>query len=171
VEITREIARRFNFLYGNVFPEPEAMLTPTPKILGIDRRKMSKSYNNAIFLSDSPEVIAAKVAQMITDPNRARRSDPGNPDICNVFDFHKLYTDKAVVERIDRECRRAQIGCVDCKKIMAQSLTAALEPIRKQRTFYEARPDTVLDVIAAGRQKASGVARQTMEEVRQAVRI
>ena len=109
---------------------------------------------------------------MITDPNRARRSDPGNPDICNVFDFHKLYTDKAVVERIDRECRTAQIGCVDCKKIMAQSLTAALEPIRKQRAFYEAyRPDTVLDVIAAGRQKASGVARQTMEEVRQAIRI
>ncbi|MEX1347871.1 MAG: tryptophan--tRNA ligase, partial [Desulfobacterales bacterium] len=93
VEITREIARRFNHFYGNVFPEPATILTETPKILGIDRRKMSKSYNNAIFLSDSPKDIIAKVSRMITDPQRKRRSDPGNPDVCNVFDFHKLYTD------------------------------------------------------------------------------
>ncbi|MEJ2661562.1 MAG: tryptophan--tRNA ligase [Desulfobacteraceae bacterium] len=93
VEITREIARRFNYLYGTVFPEPEAVLTETPKILGLDRRKMSKSYGNAIYLSDTPEEIRAKVMQMITDPQRARRSDPGNPDVCNVYEFHRLYTD------------------------------------------------------------------------------
>jgi tryptophanyl-tRNA synthetase len=94
VEITREIARRFNFLYGDVFPEPEAILTQTSKILGLDRRKMSKSYNNAIYLSDTPDEIAKKVSQMITDPQRMRRSDPGNPDVCNVFEFHKIYSDQ-----------------------------------------------------------------------------
>ena len=98
IEITREIARRFNYLYGNVFPEPDAILTQSSKILGLDRRKMSKSYNNAIYLSDSPEDIRAKVATMITDPNRARRKDPGNPEICNVFEFHKLYSPPSVVE-------------------------------------------------------------------------
>ena len=129
VEITREIARRFNHFYGNVFPEPELILTKTPKILGIDRRKMSKSYDNAIFLSETPEQIGAKVSRMITDPQRARRSDPGNPDVCNVFDFHKLYTKASEVKEIDRDCRQAQIGCVECKKKMAQSLSKALEPI------------------------------------------
>ena len=106
VEITREIARRFNFLYGNIFPEPEAMLTQTPKILGFDRRKMSKSYNNAIYLSDTPDQIGAKVAQMITDPQRARKSDPGDPDVCNVFSFHKVFTDVETVKDIDEQwCR------------------------------------------------------------------
>jgi tryptophanyl-tRNA synthetase len=122
VEITREIARRFNYLYGPVFPEPDAILTQTPKILGLDRRKMSKSYGNAIYLSDSPEEITTKVMQMITDPQRMRRSDPGNPDICNVFEFHKLYTDPEQVRQIDHDCRSAEIGCVECKKIMAKKV-------------------------------------------------
>jgi len=117
VEITREIARRFNYIYGDVFPEPEAILTPTPKILGTDRRKMSKSYDNAIYLSDSPEDIAANVATMITDPQRKRRTDPGDPDVCNVFSFHKLYTDSAKVLEIDRQCRTAEItGELQTKK-------------------------------------------------------
>ncbi|HSQ86030.1 MAG TPA: tryptophan--tRNA ligase, partial [Desulfobacterales bacterium] len=146
VEITREIARRFNYFYGDVFPEPESILTQTPKILGTDRRKMSKSYNNAIFLSDSPEEIGAKVAKMLTDPQRARKSDPGNPDVCNVYEFHKLYSDKQTVERINQECRTAEIGCVECKEIMARYLINALEPMREKRAYYETRPELVDDI-------------------------
>jgi len=171
VEITREIARRFNFLYGDTFPEPEAVLTQTPKILGMDRRKMSKSYDNAIYLSDNPDVIADKVSRMITDPQRARKKDPGNPDVCNVFDFHKIYTEKKTIDQIDKECRVADIGCVECKKIMAQNLIKALEPVRKKREYYLSRPEIVDEIIKDGIQKARNVARQTMEEVRAAVKI
>jgi tryptophanyl-tRNA synthetase len=171
VEITREIARKFNYLYGEVFPEPQAVLTQTPKILGTDRRKMSKSYDNAIYLCDSPADISAKVASMITDPQRKRRSDPGDPDVCNVFDFHKLYTAQARVEEIDSQCRTAQIGCVECKKIMAQNLIHALGPIREKRQFYEARPELVDDIIQDGINRAKKVARQTMEQVRAAVKL
>jgi len=171
VEITREIARRFNHFYGNVFPEPELILTETPKILGIDRRKMSKSYDNAIFLFETPEQISAKVSRMITDPQRARRSDPGNPEVCNVFDFHKLYTKADEVKEIDRDCRQAKIGCVECKKKMAQSLSNALEPIREKRAYYEARPERVEEIISDGCNKARKTARTTMESVRAAIKI
>ena len=171
VEITREIARRFNYFYGEVFPEPEAILTETPKILGIDGRKMSKSYDNAIYLSESSDEIAAKAAQMFTDLQRARRSDPGNPEVCNVFEFHKLYSDKETVDKIDHECRRAQIGCVECKQIMADSLIKALEPIREKREYYRARPQLVEEIINEGGNKARNVARQTMTEVRAALKL
>ena len=171
VEITREIARRFNHFYGNVFPEPEVILTETPKILGIDRRKMSKSYDNAIFLSETPAQIKTKVSRMITDPQRARRIDPGNPEVCNVFDFHKLYTNAEEVKEIDRDCRRAKIGCVDCKKKMAQSLINALAPIREKRAFYEAHPKLVDEIIYEGCEKARKKARATMESVRTAIKI
>lgn len=171
VEITREIARRFNHFYGEVFPEPDAILTKTPKILGTDRRKMSKSYNNAIYLGDSPEDISLSVSQMITDPQRARRADPGNPDVCNVFDFHKLYTSQETVNEISEQCRSAGIGCVDCKKIMAQNLIKALEPIREKREYYENRPEIVADIIVTGSNKAREVAQKTMEEVRSALKI
>lgn len=171
VELTREIARRFNYLYGEIFPIPETILTETSKILGIDRRKMSKSYNNAIFLSDPPEAIQDKVAQMITDPQRARRSDPGDPRVCNVFTFHGLYSDQDTVSRIDAECRSARIGCVECKKLMADRLIEALDPVRKKRSEYEARPDLVADILASGNQKARQIARRTMEEVREAVKV
>jgi tryptophanyl-tRNA synthetase len=171
VEITREIARRFNFLYGEVFPEPEAILTETPKILGLDRRKMSKSYDNAIYLSDSPEVIASKTMKMVTDPQRIRRSDPGNPDVCNVFTFHNIYTEPGSVEEIDKKCRTAEIGCVECKKIMSGNLTKGLEPIREKRKYYEERPELVDEIIKDGKKKAGAVARQTMEAVRSAVKI
>jgi tryptophanyl-tRNA synthetase len=171
IEITREIARRFNYLYGNVFPEPDAILTQSSKILGLDRRKMSKSYSNAIYLSDSAEDIRAKVSTMITDPNRARRKDPGNPEICNVFEFHKLYSPPSVVENISRQCRSAEIGCVECKKIMAENLINALAPIREKRKYFEERPEMVQEIIASGNQKAQAVARQTMKEVRNAIHI
>jgi tryptophanyl-tRNA synthetase len=171
VEITREIARRFNFLYGDVFPEPEALLTETPKILGVDRRKMSKSYDNAIYLSDTPDDISSKVSQMITDPQRARRSDPGNPDVCNVFSFHKIYSDPATVADIDAQCRNAKIGCVECKKIMARNLIEALAPIREKRRYYEERPQRVEQIIEEGCARARIVARNTMAEVRAAIHI
>ena len=171
VEITREIARRFNYFYGNVFPEPQVILTETPKVLGADRRKMSKSYDNAIFLSDDPETIRKKVGGFITDPQRARRADPGNPDVCNVFSFHKLYTPPDEVAEIDKECRSAGIGCVECKQKMAENLISALAPIRDKRAYYEARPQAVEEIMAAGSEKASQTARQTMEEVREAVKI
>jgi tryptophanyl-tRNA synthetase len=171
VEITREIARRFNYFYGDIFPEPEAILTKTPKILGIDRRKMSKSYDNAIYYSNSPDDISTNVAKMLTDPQRARKSDPGNPDICNVFEFHKLYSDSKTIDRINKECRTAEIGCVECKQIMAKYLIKALEPMREKREYYEARPQLIDDIIAEGCDKARRVARQTMAEVRAAIKI
>jgi tryptophanyl-tRNA synthetase len=171
VEITREIARRFNYFYGNVFPEPESILTETPKILGIDRRKMSKSYNNAIYFSASPDEIAAGVSKMLTDPQRARKSDPGDPDVCNVYEFHKFYSDSKTVDRINQECRTAKIGCVECKKIMAQNLIKALEPMREKREYYEARPQLVDDIMKDGCDKARRVARRTMAEVRAAVNL
>lgn len=171
VEITREIARRFNYLYGNVFPEPEAILTETPKILGTDRRKMSKSYQNAIYIADNEDTILKTVSGMITDPGRARKTDPGNPDICNVFEFHKLYTDKETVSQVEKDCRAAEIGCVDCKKIMAKNLTEALLPIREKRMHFESHPDLVEDIIREGNTKAGKVAIQTMNQVRSAMNI
>ncbi|MEJ2726380.1 MAG: tryptophan--tRNA ligase [Deltaproteobacteria bacterium] len=161
VELTREIARRFNHLYGDVFPIPDLLLTPTSKLLGIDRRKMSKSYGNAIYLTDSDEEIDTKVSRMITDPNRARRSDPGNPDVCNVFSFHEIYTG----------CRTAQIGCVDCKKLMAESLKKALGPIRAIRRELESDMNRVKRIMEDGNERARSIARLTMAEVRQAVKI
>jgi tryptophanyl-tRNA synthetase len=171
VEITREIARRFNHLFGNVFPEPEVILTQTPKVLGTDRRKMSKSYSNAIFLSDAPDVVRKKVAGMITDPQRMKRSDPGNPDVCNVFDFHRIFSDKDLVAEIDQQCRKAKIGCVECKQKMAENLIGALEPIREKRAYYQARPDLVEELMEEGSNKARKTAQSTMAEVRAAVKI
>jgi tryptophanyl-tRNA synthetase len=171
VEITREITRRFNNYYEHVFPEPEAVLTKTSKILGLDRRKMSKSYDNAIYMSDSTDDISAKVARMITDPQRARRNDPGNPDVCNVFAFHKLYSDKTTVNEINETCRKAAVGCVECKKIMAKNLAQALEPIREKRKHYESQPDLVHEIIKTGTDKARKTAQQTMKEVRSAMKM
>ncbi len=171
VEITREIARRFNHFYGPVFPEPDAILTETPKILGLDRRKMSKSYHNAIFLSDTAEEMATKVSRMITDPNRARKSDPGDPGVCNVFDFHKLYSDAGTVAEVDADCRSAAIGCVQCKQKMAKSLVAALAPLRERRNEYAERPERVAEIIVEGGNKARAEAQKTMEAVRSALNI
>jgi tryptophanyl-tRNA synthetase len=171
VEITREIARRFNFLYGDVFPEPEAILTKTSKILGLDRRKMSKSYHNAIYLSDTSDEIARKVSQMVTDPQRMRKSDPGNPDVCNVFEFHKIYSPSQTWESIDPQCRTAAIGCVECKQIMAANLIAAMQPLHERRAHFKAKPERVKEIMAAGSERARAIARTTMAEVRRAIKI
>jgi tryptophanyl-tRNA synthetase len=171
VELTREIARRFNHLYGEVFPIPELILTPTAKILGTDRRKMSKSYGNAIYISDGDEEIENKVGQMITDPQRARKKDPGNPDICNVFSFHEIYTDSETVKKISMDCRSADIGCVDCKKLMVANLIKGLEPIRAKRKALESDIKKVREIIEEGNKRARAIARETMAEVREAVKI
>ncbi len=171
VEITREIARRFNHLYGEVFPEPEAILTETPKILGLDRRKMSKSYHNAIYLADSPGQVERKVMQMITDPQRKRRKDPGDPEICNVHAFHKMYSDSRTTEDCARQCRTAEIGCVECKKLMCAGLLRALEPIHEKQQYYRQNPEIIKQIISEGSARARKVARRTMDQVRRALKI
>ncbi|MFV9691257.1 MAG: tryptophan--tRNA ligase [Desulfobacteria bacterium] len=171
VELTREIARRFNHFYGSLFPIPDPILTNIPKLLGIDGRKMSKSYNNALYLSDKPADIASKVSQMVTDPQRARRKDPGDPNVCNVFAFHKLFSKAETIQRVDAECRAAEIGCVECKKIMAERLAAFLAPIREKREYYENHQEEVAEIVREGTEKARAVARDTMEEVRSAMKI
>jgi tryptophanyl-tRNA synthetase len=169
LEISREIARRFNHLYGDVFPEPQALFTPTPRVPGIDGRKMSKSYGNAINLSDPPEVIRQKCMQMFTDPQRIKRSDPGRPEVCNLYDFHKLISTPEVQERVARECRAAQIGCVDDKKLLAQILIDYLAPFRERREKLLADRDTVYDILVEGSRKARERTAETMEKVRQAM--
>jgi len=166
LELTREIARRFNFLYQEIFPLPEALLTETPKILGIDGRKMSKSYNNAILLSDPPPVVEEKVAQMFTDPARKRKSDPGTPDICNVYTFHNLYSLPEVVEMIEHDCRMAQIGCVECKKKLAPRVIEFLAPIQERRRYYLDHQDIIEEILLAGNKKAQDIARQTLMEAK-----
>ncbi|MCK4818024.1 tryptophan--tRNA ligase [bacterium] len=171
VELTREIARRFNHLYGEVFPVPDVLLTPTAKILGIDRRKMSKSYENAIYLTDTDKEIDDKVGQMITDPQRARKNDPGNPDICNVFSFNKIYTDPEIIKKINKGCRSADIGCVECKKMMAAGLKNGLEPVRDKRKELESDINKIKEIMAEGDRQARAIARETLSEVKEAVKI
>jgi tryptophanyl-tRNA synthetase len=171
VELAREIARRFNKFYGSLFPEPNPLLTPAPRLPGTDGRKMSKSYNNAIFLSDPPQVVDKKLATMITDPARKRRTDPGNPDICPVFDLHKVYSDQAVINRVNRECRTAEIGCLDCKKLVSNRINERLAPIQERRKRYEENPRLVWDILEEGTERARRVARATMAEVRAAVKL
>ncbi len=171
VELSREIARRFNYFYGEVFPLPEPMLTEVPKLLGIDGRKMSKSYENAIYLSDPPEEIRRKVGLMFTDPNRIKRSDPGNPDICNVFAFHKFFSPPEQVERVNIDCRRAAIGCVQDKKNLAEVLVSALAPLHERRARFLKSPRLVEDILEEGCQRARRIAAETMEDVRTAMKI
>ncbi len=171
VELTREIARRFNFLYSEVFPVPEPLLTSVPKLLGIDGRKMSKSYDNSIYLSDRGDELHKKIASMFTDPQRMRKSDPGDPDICNVFAFHHLYSPPQKVAEINAACRVAGIGCIECKKTLAGHIETAMAPIHERMDYYVNHLPEIHDIIAAGNRKAADEARRTMEEVRAAVKI
>jgi len=171
VEITREIARRFNYLYKEVFPIPEPILTEMPKILGIDGRKMSKSYHNAIYLSDPPKVIREKTLQMFTDKSRLRKTDPGHPDICNVFSFHKLYTSPEKVSQIEEDCKKAIIGCVECKKLLAENLIKGLAPLQEKRQYYQEHLEELKDIIDAGIKKARSVATTTLEKAKEAIGI
>jgi tryptophanyl-tRNA synthetase len=171
VELTREIARRFNFLYKEVFPEPATLLAPTSRLLGLDRRKMSKSYNNAVFLTDKDDEIFLKTSQMITDPQRMRKSDPGDPKVCNVYTFHEIYTEAGIVAGIEKDCKGAAIGCVECKRIMAGNLIKAMAPIREKRQTLDAHPERVREVIDQGNSHAKDIARETMAQVRDAIHI
>jgi tryptophanyl-tRNA synthetase len=171
VELTREVARRFNHLYGPVFPEPKVLLTQTPRIPGTDGRKMSKSYNNAVYLKDPPDVVREKIKPMITDPARKRRIDPGDPEICPVFDLHKAFSTVETRDWAAQGCRTAGIGCLDCKGALLDHLLHRLEGIHARRAEYAARPDTVWDILRAGSRRAREVARATMGGVRTAMKV
>jgi tryptophanyl-tRNA synthetase len=166
LELMREVARRFNRLYGKVFPEPQPLLTESPKIPGVDGRKMSKSYNNAVSLSDSEEEVDKKLSRMMTDPRRARRTDPGDPADCPAFNFHRVYCSEEEIAFVTEGCRSAGIGCLDCKKIMIKHVNADLAPIRERRAELAKRPDDIEAVLEAGNTRAREVAQETMEEVR-----
>ncbi|MDR2503410.1 MAG: tryptophan--tRNA ligase [Deltaproteobacteria bacterium] len=171
LELSREIARRFNALYADTFPEPEARLTPTAKCPGLDGRKMSKSYGNGIFLHESLEEIAPKVRGMLTDAARLRRHDPGNPEVCNLYPYHELLTGEAVRAEISSGCRSAAMGCVECKKILLKGLADFLAPIHEKRAAISARPGLAWEVLAEGQKKANRECACTMEAVREAMRM
>ena len=166
LELTREIARRFNFLYGEYFPEPEARLTPAAKCPGLDGRKMSKSYGNAIYLRDTMEEITPKVRGMFTDTNRLRKSDPGNPDVCNLFPYHELMATPEQQAEIRQGCTTASLGCVDCKKIFLENLGAFLGPLHERRAALLANPKGIQDILEAGDTRARAEAARIMGGVR-----
>ncbi len=167
LEMTREIGRRFNHLYGETFQEIEAHLTPAAKCPGIDGRKMSKSYNNGIFLRDSIDDVTEKVMRkMLTDTARLRRSDAGNPDVCNLFPYHVLLTSADKQAEIRSGCTSASLGCVDCKKILLENMTNFLNPLQEKRRYFDENPQLVHDIIHAGNEKAIKAANETMEIVR-----
>jgi tryptophanyl-tRNA synthetase len=169
LELSREIARRFNTLYGNVFPEPEARLTPAAKCPGLDGRKMSKSYNNGIFLHEDMESITPKVRGMLTDKARLRKSDPGDPEVCNLYPYHELLTAPATNAEIRSGCRGASMGCVECKKILLQGLRGFIEPVLARRAALEGRPGLVWEALEAGEARARAEYALTMEAVRSAM--
>jgi tryptophanyl-tRNA synthetase len=171
LELSREIARRFNQLYQPVFPEPQALLTEVPKVPGTDGRKMSKSYNNTINLSDPEATVRSKLKTMVTDPARIRRTDKGNPDVCPVFTLHKSISARPVIDQVNQDCRTAAIGCIDCKKLLADGLVTLLTPTWEKRLELAQTPKMVDEVIDAGTKKASAVARQTIAEASQAMKI
>jgi tryptophanyl-tRNA synthetase len=171
VEITREIARRFNNQYGNVFPEPETLLTRFPRLPGLDGdTKMSKSLNNTILLSDEPDLVKAKLKKAVTDPNKVRKGDPGNPDICLVYSYHKKFNSVEVPE-IEKGCKSGELGCFDCKMNCAGKISTLLEPIIEKRKYYEKNPDLVKDVLADGEKQGKEEAEKTMAQVRENMKI
>jgi tryptophanyl-tRNA synthetase len=170
LEFTREIVRTFNHHFGLVLVEPQEKYTEVPKVLGIDGvNKMGKSLNNHIELASEPDELYARVRMMVTDPQRQRRSDPGRPEVCNVFSLHKVFTPPETVRQIDADCRTAGIGCVECKKLFAQNLTGHLAPFRERRAQFAANPNYVWDVLREGAERAGVIARQVLGEVKEAV--
>ncbi len=167
VELTRRIARRFNNRFGETFPEPQEVLTPTSRIMGTDgKTKMSKSLNNHIGILEAPEAIWEKLRTSVTDERRIRRTDPGDPEICNLFTMHKVFSAADDIARINRECRTAEIGCVECKKILFNSMMAHLEPIQQRARELRDKPDLAAAALAAGAERCKKMAEQIMQEVR-----
>jgi len=171
IELCREVARRFNNFYTPVFPEPQAKLTKAPKLPGTDGRKMSKSYGNEIQLSEDPKSVRQKVLTMMTDPARVRRHDPGNPDLCPVFDLHRVFTKEQGKEWAAEGCRTAGIGCIDCKKRLLEDLIPVIEPLHEKRVKLENNVAGLKETLFEGSRKARVIAEQTLDEVRQAMRI
>jgi tryptophanyl-tRNA synthetase len=172
IELTREIARRFNGFYGqrgDVFPEPQSLLTRAPKLPGTDGRKMSKSYGNTILLTDPEPVVRQKLKTMVTDPARVRRTDPGNPDVCPVGDLHKIFSSKETMEKVNTGCRSASIGCIECKSWAADGLVQLLNPMQERRRKFEENPRLAWDILEAGTKRAQAAAGKTMEDVRAAM--
>ncbi|MGQ9472026.1 MAG: tryptophan--tRNA ligase [Candidatus Aminicenantales bacterium] len=169
LELAREICRRFNRYFGEVFPEPQMLLTETPRIAGTDGRKMSKSFGNAIYLKDPPEVIKEKIATMMTDTRRKRRRDQGVPEDCPVFTLHRAFVNQTKREELAAACRVAGIGCLECKQVLIESLIQLLTPYWQKRKFFESHPSEVWDIFAAGNRRAREKAAQTMNEVREAI--
>ena len=166
LEISREIARRFNHLYKEIFPEPEALLTEFPKVVGVDGRKMSKSYDNAIYLSDSPKEVDRKIKTMVTDPARVKKTDRGDPDLSPVYQLHKIFSSKEEQEEVAAGCRTAGIGCIDCKKILIKNVYKVMEPIWAKRDELQNNPELLNHVADKGTAKAKKVAEETMQLVR-----
>lgn len=174
LELAREIVRRLNFLYGQgeeILPEPQEILSPTPRLLGVDGRKMSKSYDNAINLADDTKTILRKIQTMVTDPARVRRDDPGNPDICSVFAYHRVFTPEEEVTQIDTDCRRAGIGCTDCKKRCAAVIDALVAPVREGRAHWMERRGEIEEILDTGNTRAREEAEATLEAVRSAIHL
>lgn len=170
LELTREIGRRFNHLYGSVFPEPDALLTEAPVLPGLDGRKMSKSYDNTILISDPPEVIEAKVRTMYTDPLKIHKTSPGHPETCPVYGLHLVY-DKEEGPRVNCECKAGTLGCVQDKKDLARAIIRALAPIHERRRELEKHPEMVSQVLSAGAERARAVARETMDQIHALMKI
>lgn len=171
LELTREIARKFNYHYGPVFPEPQPLLTEAAKVVGTDGRKMSKSYGNSIDIGEPGDVTTKKIMAAVTDPQRKRRQDPGNPEVCGIFYLHRIYSDGETVGWVDTNCRSAGIGCVDCKKKLLERLLPEQEKMRERRDRLLARPGEVEELVQLGNAKARAVAQRTMEEVRAAMKL
>ena len=171
LELTREIGRRFNHLYGEVFPEPQAIHTEILKLPGTDGRKMSKSYDNCIYLSDGEDVVRQKVRNMMTDPQRKRLTDAGDPEVCPVFAYHNLFSEKDVITRIAEQCRTAAIGCVDCKSIMADGLMGLLKPIHEKRALLANDRRRIEEIVEEGTARAAEAAAETMAQVREQMKI
>lgn len=165
LELSREIVRRFNHLYGETLVEPKSVLTESPKLLGTDGRKMSKSYNNSIYLSEDLKDVEKKVLGMMTDPARKRRTDPGNPEICPVFDYHKVYSTADEIAKVDSGCRSAAIGCIDCKKIFLTHLIPFLKEHQEKRKKFEDNPKILDEIVEAGQKKAREQAQKTLSLV------
>jgi tryptophanyl-tRNA synthetase len=169
LEISREIARRFNYLYKEIFPEPEALLTEFPKVVGVDGRKMSKSYDNAIYISDTPENIERKIRTMVTDPARIKRTDAGNPELSPVYQLHKIFSSKEEQEEMANGCRTAGIGCIECKKILIKNVFRVMEPIWTKRNELISNPGVLNEIVDRGTEKAKKIAGETMRLVREAM--
>ncbi|MEO0236299.1 MAG: tryptophan--tRNA ligase, partial [candidate division WOR-3 bacterium] len=170
LEITRELARRFNQIYGEVFPVPEPLLTDFPKVLGTDGRKMSKSYNNTILISEDSESLRKKVMSSYTDPQKIRKNDPGHPENCPIFSYHRIFNRNEIAE-IEERCRKGELGCVECKRIAAQKINEYLEPLREKRKEFEKERHIVIDILQEGAKMARDEAQKTMEIVREKMRL